>query len=325
MGMYNKTFNSTRPREYDGSHLRFPGMNPEITLRPHQVNAVARALYGGNTLLAHCVGAGKTYTMAAIAMKAKQLGMCQKSLIAVPSHLTGQIASEFLQLYPSANILMASKKDFETRNRKRFCARIATGDYDAVVIGHSQFERIPMSVEGQKQLLQEQLNEIILGIADAKAANEERFTIKQMEKTRATYTAKLKKLNAEERKDSVVTFEELGVDKLFVDEAHNFKNLFLVTKMRNVAGVSQTEAQKSTDLYNKCRYLDRQTDSKGVVFATGTPISNSMTEMFTMQRYLQLSALIRQNMQHFDAWASNYGQTVTAIELAPEGYTLIGR
>lgn len=319
VGMYNKTFNSTRPREYDGSHLRFPGMNPEITLRPHQVNAVARALYGGNTLLAHCVGAGKTYTMAAIAMKAKQLGMCQKSLIAVPSHLTGQIASEFLQLYPSANILMASKKDFETRNRKRFCARIATGDYDAVVIGHSQFERIPMSVEGQKQLLQEQLNEIILGIADAKAANEERFTIKQMEKTRATYTAKLKKLNAEERKDSVVTFEELGVDKLFVDEAHNFKNLFLVTKMRNVAGVSQTEAQKSTDLYNKCRYLDRQTDSKGVVFATGTPISNSMTEMFTMQRYLQLSALIRQNMQHFDAWASNYGQTVTAIELAPEG------
>lgn len=317
--LYNMRFNSIRPREYDGSHIRFVGMNPEITLRPHQVNAVARVIYGGNTLLAHVVGAGKTFTMAASAMENKRLGLCQKSLFVVPNHLTEQWAAEFLQLYPSANILVATKKDFETRNRKKFCSRIATGDYDAVIIGHSQFEKIPMSVERQRAILQAQLDEIIEGISEAKRANAERFTIKQMEKSKRSIKLKLDKLNDQTRKDDVVTFEELGVDRLFVDEAHSFKNLFLYTKMRNVAGLAQTEAQKSSDLFMKCRYMDELTDNRGIVFATGTPISNSMTEMYTMQRYLQYDTLRSQGLQHFDAWASTFGETITAIELAPEG------
>ena len=323
--LYNTKFNSIRPREYDGSHIRFIGMNPEITLRPHQVNAVARVIYGGNTLLAHVVGAGKTFTMAASAMESKRLGLCQKSLFVVPNHLTEQWAAEFLQLYPSANILVATKKDFETRNRKKFCSRIATGDYDAVIIGHSQFEKIPMSLERQRVILQTQLNEIIDGISEAKRENAERFTIKQMEKSRRSIKLKLDKLNDQTRKDDVVTFEELGVDRLFVDEAHSFKNLFLYTKMRNVAGLSQTEALKSSDLFMKCRYMDELTGSRGTVFATGTPISNSMTEMYTMQRYLQYDALCSHGLQHFDAWASTFGETITAMELAPEGYALIGR
>lgn len=323
--LYNTKFNSIRPREYDGSHIRFVGMNPEITLRPHQVNAVARVIYGGNTLLAHVVGAGKTFTMAASAMESKRLGLCQKSLFVVPNHLTEQWAAEFLQLYPSANILVATKKDFETRNRKKFCSRIATGDYDAVIIGHSQFEKIPMSLERQRAILQTQLDEIIDGISEAKRENAERFTIKQMEKSRRSIKLKLDKLNDQTRKDDVVTFEELGVDRLFVDEAHSFKNLFLYTKMRNVAGLSQTEALKSSDLFMKCRYMDELTGSRGTVFATGTPISNSMTEMYTMQRYLQYDALCSHGLQHFDAWASTFGETITAMELAPEGYTLIGR
>ena len=317
--LYNMRFNSIRPREYDGSHIRFVGMNPEITLRPHQVNAVARVIYGGNTLLAHVVGAGKTFTMAASAMESKRLGLCQKSLFVVPNHLTEQWAAEFLQLYPSANILVATKKDFETRNRKKFCSRIATGDYDAVIIGHSQFEKIPMSLERQRAILQTQLDEIIDGISEAKRENAERFTIKQMEKSKRSIKLKLDKLNDQTRKDDVVTFEELGVDRLFVDEAHSFKNLFLYTKMRNVAGLAQTEAQKSSDLFMKCRYMDELTGNRGIVFATGTPISNSMTEMYTMQRYLQYDALCSHGLQHFDAWASTFGETITAIELAPEG------
>ena len=317
--LYNTKFNSTRPREYDGSHIRFTGMNPEITLRPHQVNAIARVLYGGNTLLAHVVGAGKTFEMVASAMELKRLGLCQKSLFVVPNHLTEQWAGEFLQLYPSANILVATKKDFETRNRKKFCSRIATGDYDAVIIGHSQFEKVPMSIGRQRAVLQEQLDEIVDGIAEAKSARAERFTVKQLEKTKKSIKLKLDKLNDQTRKDDVVTFEELGVDRLFVDEAHGFKNLFLFTKMRNVAGLSQTEAQKSSDLFMKCRYLDELTDGRGTVFATGTPISNSMTEMYTMQRYLQYSLLKQQGLTHFDAWASTFGETITSIELAPEG------
>lgn len=317
--LYNMRFNSIRPREYDGSHIRFVGMNPEITLRPHQVNAVARILYGGNTLLAHVVGGGKTFEMVAAAMESKRLGLCQKSLFVVPNHLTEQWAAEFLQLYPSANILVATKKDFETRNRKKFCSRIATGDYDAVIIGHSQFEKIPMSLERQRAILQTQLDEIIGGISEAKRENAERFTIKQMEKSRRSIKLKLDKLNDQTRKDDVVTFEELGVDRLFVDEAHSFKNLFLYTKMRNVAGLSQTEALKSSDLFMKCRYMDELTGNRGIVFATGTPISNSMTEMYTMQRYLQYDALCSHGLQHFDAWASTFGETITAMELAPEG------
>ena len=317
--LYNTKFNSIRPREYDGSHIRFTGMNPEITLRPHQVNAIARILYGGNTLLAHVVGAGKTFEMVAASMESKRLGLCQKSLFVVPNHLTEQWAAEFLQLYPSANILVATKKDFETRNRKKFCSRIATGDYDAVIIGHSQFEKIPMSIERQRAVLQEQLDEIVDGIAEAKSARAERFTVKQLEKTKKQIKLKLEKLNDQSRKDDVVTFEELGADRLFVDEAHFYKNLFLFTKMRNVAGLAQTEAQKSADLFMKCRYLDELTGGRGIVFATGTPISNSMTEMYTMQRYLQYETLRRQGLTHFDAWASTFGETITSIELAPEG------
>ena len=317
--LYNTRFNCIRPREYDGSHIRFVGMNPEITLRPHQVNAIARILYGGNTLLAHVVGAGKTFEMVAAAMESKRLGLCQKSMFVVPNHLTEQWAAEFLQLYPAANILVATKKDFETRNRKKFCSRIATGDYDAVIIGHSQFEKIPLSLERQRAVLQEQLDEIIDGIADAKRAHAERFTVKQLEKTKKQIKLKLDKLNDQSRKDDVVTFEELGVDRLFVDEAHFYKNLFLFTKMRNVAGLSQTEAQKSSDLFMKCRYLDELAGGRGMVFATGTPISNSMTELYTMQRYLQYDLLKKNDLTHFDAWASTFGETITSIELAPEG------
>lgn len=322
---YNILFNSNRPREYDGSHINFSGMNLEITLRKHQVNAIAHILYGGNTLLAHVVGAGKTFEMVAAAMESKRLGLCQKSLFVVPNHLTEQWASEFLQLYPAANVLVATKKDFETKNRKKFCGRIATGDYDAVIIGHSQFEKIPVSIQRQRAILEQQMDEIILGIQEAKNAHAENFTIKQMEKTRKGLQNKLDKLNDQSRKDDVVTFEELGVDRLFIDESHYYKNLFLYTKMRNVSGIAQTEAQKSSDLFMKCRYLDEITGGRGVVFATGTPISNSMVELYTIQRYLQMGALQEQGFQHFDAWAANYGETVTAIELAPEGYTLIGR
>ena len=322
---YNDLFNSMRAREYDGSHITFSGMNPEISLRPHQINAVARIMYGGNSLLAHVVGAGKTFEIVAAAQESKRLGLCSKSLIVVPNHLTEQWASEYLQLYPSANILVATKKDFETKNRKKFCARIATGDYNAVIIGHSQFEKIPVSIERQQYMLQKQIDEITDGITQVKANRGERFTIKQLEKTKKSLQVKLDKLNDQSRKDDVVTFEELGVDRLFVDEAHNFKNLFLYTKMRNVGGIAQTEAQKSSDLFMKCRYLDEVTGSKGVIFATGTPVSNSMVELYTMQRYLQYETLAERNLQHFDAWASTFGETVTAIELAPEGYTLVGR
>ena len=323
--LYNERFNSTRPREYDGSHIEFVGMNPEIKLCEHQQNAVARIIYGGNTLLAHVVGAGKTFTMAAAAMEMKRLGLCHKSLFVVPNHLIEQWASEFQQLYPAANLLVATKKDFETANRKRFCSRIATGDYDAVIIGHSQFEKIPISIGRQRQLIQGQIEEITMGIAEAKRMSAERFTIKQMEKTKRSLKLKLDKLNDQSRKDDVVTFEELGVDRMFIDEAHNYKNLFLHTKMRNVSGLSQTEAQKSSDMFTKCRYLDELTGNRGTVFATGTPVSNSMTEMYTMQRYLQYDALREKGLQHFDAWASTFGETITAIELAPEGYTLIGQ
>ena len=316
---YNDLFNSMRAREYDGSHITFSGMNPEISLRLHQINAVARMMYGGNSLLAHVVGAGKTFEIVAAAQESKRLGLCNKSLIVVPNHLTEQWASEYLQLYPSANILVATKKDFETKNRKKFCARIATGDYDAVIIGHSQFEKIPVSIERQQYMLQKQIDEITDGITQVKANRGERFTIKQLEKTKKSLQVKLDKLNDQSRKDDVVTFEELGVDRLFVDEAHNFKNLFLYTKMRNVGGIAQTEAQKSSDLFMKCRYLDEVTGSKGVIFATGTPVSNSMVELYTMQRYLQYETLAERNLQHFDAWASTFGETVTAIELAPEG------
>ena len=316
---YNILFNSNRPREYDGSHISFSGMNPEITLRKHQVNAIAHILYGGNTLLAHVVGAGKTFEMVAAAMESKRLGLCQKSLFVVPNHLTEQWATEFLQLYPAANILVATRKDFETKNRKKFCGRIATGDYDAVIIGHSQFEKIPMSVERQRAILEQQIDEIMMGISEAKREKAENFTIKQMMKTQKGLQAKIDKLNDQSRKDDVVTFEELGVDRIFIDESHYFKNLFLYTKMRNVGGIAQTEAQKSSDLFMKCRYLDEITGGRGIVFATGTPISNSMVELYTIQRYLQMSALEEQGLQHFDAWAANYGETVTAIELSPEG------
>ena len=322
---YNELFNSTRPREYDGSHIKFVGMNPEITLREHQRNAIAHVLYGGNTLLAHEVGAGKTYEMAASAMEAKRLGLCQKSLFVVPNHLTEQWASEFLNLYPNAKLLVARRKDFETANRKKFCARIATGDYDAVIIGHSQFERIPLSFERQERIIQEQIYETLAAINELKVHAGENFSIKQMEKTRKTLETKLEKLRSDERKDDVVTFEQLGVDRLFVDESHAFKNLFLTTKMRNVAGLSTSEAQKSSDMFGKCRYLDEITGGRGVVFATGTPVSNSMTELYTVMRYLQYSTLQQKKLTHFDCWASTFGETTTAIELAPEGYTLIGR
>ena len=316
---YNEEMNSTRPREYDGSHITFGGMNPSITLREHQLNAIAHVMYGGNTLLAHEVGAGKTFEMVAAAMESKRLGLCQKSLFVVPNHLTEQWASEFLRLYPSANILVTTKKDFETHNRKKFCARIATGDYDAIIMGHSQFERIPISRERQERLLYEQIDEITEGIAEVQASGGERFTVKQLERTRKSLEARLEKLQAESRKDDVVTFEQLGVDRLFVDEAHNYKNLFLYTKMRNVAGLSTSDAQKSSDMFAKCRYMDEITGNRGVIFATGTPVSNSMTELYTMQRYLQYDRLQELNMTHFDCWASRFGETVTALELAPEG------
>ena len=316
---YNEEMNSTRPREYDGSHIVFGGMNPSITLREHQLNAIAHVMYGGNTLLAHEVGAGKTFEMVAAAMESKRLGLCQKSLFVVPNHLTEQWASEFLRLYPSANILVTTKKDFETHNRKKFCARIATGDYDAIIMGHSQFEKIPISRERQERLLYEQIDEITEGIAEVQASGGERFTVKQLERTRKSLEVRLEKLQAEGRKDDVVTFEQLGVDRLFVDEAHNYKNLFLYTKMRNVAGLSTSDAQKSSDMFAKCRYMDEITGNRGVIFATGTPVSNSMTELYTMQRYLQYDRLQELNMTHFDCWASRFGETVTALELAPEG------
>ena len=317
--LYNEKFNSIRPREYDGSHLNFVGMNPAIQLRPHQVNAIAHILYGGNTLLAHVVGAGKTYEMVAAGMESKRLGLCQKSLYVVPNHLTEQWATEFLQLYPAANVLVATKKDFETKNRKRFCGRIATGDYDAIIIGHSQFEKIPMSIERQRDILEQQERDIMDGLAELKANHGERFSIKQLERSKKSIQAKLEKLNDQSRKDDVVTFEELGVDRLFVDEAHYYKNLAAFSKMRNVGGISQTEAQKSSDLFMKCRYLDELTGGRGIVFATGTPISNTMVEMYTMQKYLQYHTLEKNDLLHFDAWASTFGETVTAIELAPEG------
>lgn len=317
--LYNDKFNSIRPREYDGSHIIFSGMNPEIELREHQKNAVAHILYGGNTLLAHAVGAGKTFEMTAAAMESKRLGLCNKSLFVVPNHLTEQWAAEFLQLYPAANILVATKKDFEMKNRKRFCGRIATGDYDAVIIGHSQFEKIPISIERQRAVLEQQLSDIIEGIADIKRNRGDRFSVKQLEKTKRSLQTKLEKLNDQSRKDDVVTFEELGIDRLFIDESHYYKNLYLYTKMRNVGGIAQTEAQKSSDLFMKCRYLDEITGGRGVVFATGTPISNSMVELYTIQRYLQYRTLQEHDLQHFDAWASMFGETVTAVELTPEG------
>ena len=322
---YNEEMNSTRPREYDGSHIVFSGMNPEITLREHQKNAIAHVLYGGNTLLAHEVGAGKTFEMVASAMESKRLGLCQKSIFVVPNHLTEQWASEFLRLYPSANILVTTKKDFETHNRKKFCARIATGDYDAVIIGHSQFERIPISPERQERLLHQQIEEITDGIQDTKLAGGNSFTIKSLERTKKGLEARLKKLQASDRKDDVIYFEQLGVDRMFVDESDNYKNLFLYTKMRNVAGLSTTDAQKSSDMFSKCRYMDELTGGRGVVFATGTPVSNSMTELYTIQRYLQHDRLQEMGMGHFDCWASRFGETTTALELAPEGYTLVGR
>ena len=316
---YNEEMNSTRPREYDGSHIVFAGMNPEITLREHQRNAIAHVLYGGNTLLAHEVGAGKTFEMVAAAMESKRLGLCQKSIFVVPNHLTEQWASEFLRLYPSANILVAKQRDFETKNRKKFCARIATGDYDAVIIGHSQFEKIPISKQRQEQLLQDQIAEISMGISELKESGGEKFSVKELERTKRSLESRLEKLRADDKKDDVVTFEQLGVDRMFVDEAHNYKNLFLYTKMRNVAGLSTTDAQKSSDMFGKCRYMDELTGNRGVVFATGTPVSNSMTELYTMQRYLQYARLEEMHMTHFDCWASRFGETVTALELAPEG------
>ena len=318
-GIYNETFNSIRPREYDGSHINFVGMNPEITLRKHQINAIAHIMYGGNTLLAHEVGAGKTFEMVAAAMESKRLGLCSKSLIVVPNHITEQWAAEWLQLYPSANILVATRKDFETQNRKKFCGRIATGDYDTIIIGHSQFEKIPMSKERQEVILKRQINQIMDSIMDAKSAKAERYTIKQLEKTRKSLETRLAKLNDQSRKDDVVTFEELGVDRIFIDESHYFKNLFLATKMRNVGGIAQTEAQKSSDLFMKCQYLDEITGGRGIIFATGTPISNSMVELYTIQRYLQYSTLKEMDMLNFDDWAANFGETITAIELSPEG------
>ena len=316
---YNDTFNSIRPREYDGSHITFGGISPEIKLRPHQVNAIAHILYGGNTLLAHKVGAGKTFEMVAAAQESRRLGLCQKSMFVVPNHLVGQWASEYLRLYPSANILVTTKRDFETGNRKKFCGRIATGAYDAVIIGHSQFEKIPISEERQREQLMRQLDDIERGIDDVQASHGEQFTVKQLMKTRKAIKAKLDKLNDTKRKDSVINFEELGIDRLFIDESHFYKNLYLYTKMRNVGGIAQTEAQKSSDLFMKCRYLDEITGSRGVIFATGTPISNSMVEMYSVQRYLQYDTLVRNGLQHFDSWASTFGETVTALELAPEG------
>ena len=322
---YNDTFNCIRPREYDGSHITFGGISPEITLRPHQVNAIAHILYGGNTLLAHKVGAGKTFEMVAAAQESKRLGLCQKSMFVVPNHLVGQWASEYLRLYPSANILVTTKQDFETGNRKKFCGRIATGDYDAVIIGHSQFEKIPMSVERQKMQLEKQLFDIERGIEDVQASKGEQFTVKQLMKTRKGIKAKLDKLNDTKRKDTVIDFEQLGVDRLFIDESHFYKNLYLYTKMRRVGGIAQTEAQKSSDLFMKCRYLDEITGNRGTIFATGTPVSNSMVELYSVQRYLQYDTLVRNGLQHFDSWASTFGETITALELAPEGYTLMGR
>ena len=316
---YNDTFNSKRPREYDGRHITFGGISPEITLRPHQVNAIAHILYGGNTLLAHKVGAGKTFEMVAAAQESKRLGLCQKSMFVVPNHLVGQWASEYLRLYPSANILVTTKQDFETANRKKFCGRIATGDYDAVIIGHSQFEKIQMSVERQREQLQRQLDDIEMGIEDVQKSHGEQFTVKQLMKTRKGIENKLKKLNDTKRKDTVIDFEQLGVDRLFIDESHFYKNLYLYTKMRNVGGIAQTEAQKSSDLFMKCLYLDEITGSRGTIFATGTPISNSMVEMYSVQGYLQYDTLARNGLQHFDSWASTFGETVTALELAPEG------
>jgi N12 class adenine-specific DNA methylase len=322
---YNDTFNCIRPREYDGSHITFGGISPEITLRPHQVNAIAHILYGGNTLLAHKVGAGKTFEMVAAAQESKRLGLCQKSMFVVPNHLVGQWASEYLRLYPSANILVTTKQDFETGNRKKFCGRIATGDYDAVIIGHSQFEKIPMSVERQKMQLEKQLFDIERGIEDVQASKGEQFTVKQLMKTRKSIKAKLDKLNDTKRKDTVIDFEQLGVDRLFIDESHFYKNLYLYTKMRRVGGIAQTEAQKSSDLFMKCRYLDEITGNRGTIFATGTPVSNSMVELYSVQRYLQYDTLVQNGLQHFDSWASTFGETITALELAPEGYTFIGR
>lgn len=316
---YNDTFNSVRPREYDGSHITFGGISPEITLRPHQVNAIAHILYGGNTLLAHKVGAGKTFEMVAAAQESKRLGLCQKSMFVVPNHLVGQWASEYLRLYPSANILVTTKQDFETGNRKKFCGRIATGDYDAVIIGHSQFEKIPMSIERQREQLEKQLDDIERGIDDVQAFKGEQFTVKQLMKTRKAIKTKLEKLNDTKRKDTVIDFEQLGVDRLFIDESHFYKNLYLYTKMRNVGGIAQTEAQKSSDLFMKCRYLDEITGNRGTVFATGTPVSNSMVELYSVQRYLQYDTLAQNGLQHFDSWASTFGETVTALELAPEG------
>jgi N12 class adenine-specific DNA methylase len=317
--IYNERFNSTRPREFDGSHIQFSGMSPEITLKSHQTDAIARVLYGGNTLLAHEVGAGKSFQMIGAAMESKRLGLCNKSLLAVPGHLTEQMAGEFLRLYPSANLLVATRKDFEPRNRKKFCAKIATGDYDAVIIGHSQLEKIPLSKERQERLLNEQIEDITDAIETMKRNKAERFTVKQMEKTRKSLEVRLERLNDDSRKDDVVTFEQLGVDRLFVDESHSFKNLFMYTKMRNVAGLSQTEAQKSSDMFLKCRYMDEKTSGKGVIFATGTPITNSMAELYTVQRYLQYDTLQKIGMTHFDSWASTFGETTTSIELSPEG------
>ena len=322
---YNELYNAIRPRSYNGEHIRFSGMNPEISLRPHQRDAVARMLYGGNSLLAHCVGAGKTFEIVAAAMESKRLGLSKKNLVVVPNHLTEQWGADFLRLYPGANVLVATKKDFEPANRKKFCSRVATGDYDAIVIGHSQFEKIPLSPERQKSILQEQIDQIIEGIQEAKAQDGERYTIKQLEKSRKNLESRMAKLNDQSRKDDVITFEELGGDKLFVDEAHGFKNLFLATKMRNVAGIGQSEAQKSSDMFAKCRYLDELTGGSGVVFATGTPVSNSMVELYTMMRYLQYDLLKSSGLEHFDSWAANFGETTTALELSPEGYTLVGR
>ena len=322
---YNRIFNAIRPREYDGSHIRFEGMTPEISLMPHQKNAVAHILYGNNTLLAHCVGAGKTFQMIAAGMESRRLGLSQKNLYVVPNHLTEQWGADFLRLYPNANVLVATKKDFEPSNRKQFCSRIATGDYDAIVIGHSQFERVPLSPERQKAIVERQIDDITLALADARSEDSRSFTVKQMEKTKKTLEAKLQKLNDQTRKDDVVTFEELGVDRLFVDESHFYKNMFLYTKMRNIAGIAQTDAQKSSDMFAKCQYLDELTGGKGVTFATGTPVSNSMVELYTIMRYLQYDTLQKMGLSHFDDWAASFGETVTAIELSPEGYTLVGR
>ena len=316
---YNELFNSSRPREYDGSHIQFTGMTPEITLMPHQKNAVAHILYGNNTLLAHCVGAGKTFQMIAAGMESRRLGLSQKNLYVVPNHLTEQWGSDFLRLYPGANVLVATKKDFEPANRKKFCSRIATGDYDAIIIGHSQFERIPLSVERQAAAIEKQIRDITMAIEDAEGQEGTRYTVKQMEKTRKSLQTRLDKLNDQTRKDDVVTFEQLGVDRLFVDESHNYKNLFLYTKMRNIAGIAQTDAQKSSDMFMKCRYMDELTGGRGITFATGTPVSNSMTELYTIMRYLQYDTLMRMGMGHFDSWAATFGETVTAIELSPEG------